>query len=120
MSAMIKLKRVYDRPSPDDGHRVLVDRIWPRGLSKADAAINEWLRDTAPSTVLRKSFHSNRLSWSEFRRCYLSELRDHREQLRNLAQRSRHEAITLVFGAKDLHNNNAVVLAQYLKMLGGC
>jgi len=115
---MIQTKRAYDEKSPSDGHRVLVDRIWPRGLSRTQAAIDEWIKDAAPSNLLRHSFHNDELSWNDFRRRYLSELRGHREQLRGLAQRSRHETVTLVFAARDRHRNNAVVLAQYLKMLG--
>lgn len=116
---MIQTKRAYDDKSPKDGHRVLVDRIWPRGLSRTQAAIDEWIKDAAPSQPLRQSFHNGELSWNDFRRRYLSELRGHREQLRGLAQRSRRGTVTLVFGARDQHRNNAVVLAQYLRMLGG-
>lgn len=116
---MILLKRAYEEKSSSDGHRVLVDRIWPRGRTKADASIDEWIKDIAPSSPLRQSFHGRQMGWDEFRRSYLSELREHRERLRGLAKRSQTGTITLVFAAKDIQHNNAVVLAQYLKMLGG-
>ena len=114
----IDLKRVYEKPSPRDGYRVLVDRLWPRGVSKDAARLDAWMKHIAPSHELRKWFHHDRSRWAEFRRRYLSELRSHREELRRLARRSRKERVTLVFGARDEERNHAVVLKQYLKMLG--
>lgn len=116
---MIQLKRIYDKTRRDDGYRVLVDRIWPRGIAKDAAAIDEWLKAPAPSAALRRDFHGGALEWGTFRRHYLSELREHREPLRALARRSQVGTVTLVFAARDTEHNNAVVLAQYLRMLGG-
>ena len=114
----VKLKRIYDAPASVDGYRVLVDRLWPRGISKADAELDDWLKEIAPSDELRKFFHSDRSRWDEFRRQYLSELKQHRENLRSLAERAKKEPVTLLYSVKDEKHNNAVVLSQYLKMLG--
>jgi uncharacterized protein YeaO (DUF488 family) len=114
---LIALKRAYEKPSSNDGYRVLVDRIWPRGVSKDAAQLDEWIRDAAPTKQLRKWFHGNRSRWGEFRRRYLAELKQHRETLRPLARRARRQRVTLVFAASDEHHNNSVVLQQYLKML---
>lgn len=113
----LSLKRAYEKPEPNDGYRVLVDRLWPRGVSKRQARIDEWLKEIAPSEPLRRSFHPARLSWGEFRRRYLSELKAHREELRSIARRARREPVTLVYAARDEKRNNAVVLKQYLEML---
>ncbi len=110
----IRLKRAYEPPASDDGTRVLIDRLWPRGVKKADAAIDEWMKEIAPSTTLRKWFGHDPERWSEFRRRYKSEIRHHRdelERLRALAQRGR---ITLVFSAHDEAHNDAVVLKEML------
>lgn len=114
----VNLKRAYERPSPDDGHRILVDRIWPRGLSKAGAKLDQWLKTIAPSNELRKWYHRDPSRWSEFRRRYLSELKAHRDELRALVEKAEKEPVTLLYSAKDEQHNNAVVLKQYLKMLG--
>jgi uncharacterized protein YeaO (DUF488 family) len=114
----ISLKRVYEAPSRSDGYRVLVDRLWPRGVSRDDARLDEWLKDVAPSDGLRRRFHGQPDKWAEFRRLYLSELSEHREALRSLAARARKERVTLLFGSRDEEHNNAVVLKQYLAMLG--
>jgi uncharacterized protein YeaO (DUF488 family) len=113
----IALKRVYDKPASKDGYRVLVDRLWPRGISKDEARLDEWMKEVAPSDQLRKWFHSDRSCWNEFRRRYLSELKSHREKLRRLARRADSQRVTLLFSATDEKHNNAVVLSQYLKML---
>ena len=112
----ISLKRVYEQATPEDGYRVLVDRLWPRGVSKEKAQLEEWLKEAAPSDELRQSFHKGDLSWDEFRRCYLSELKDHRDALRQLAERAERERVTLVFSSRNTERNNAVVLKQYLEM----
>ena len=114
----ISLKRVYEPSVSQDGYRVLVDRLWPRGLSKDEIKIDAWLKEAAPSNQLRKSFHSGELDWNEFRKKYLSELKNHRDKLRNLVKRSQEEPVTLLFSSKNETHNNAVVLKQYLKMLG--
>ncbi|MBM7486049.1 MULTISPECIES: DUF488 domain-containing protein [Bradyrhizobium] len=110
----IKLKRAYDIVHSGDGTRILVDRLWPRGVTKVDAAIDLWAKDIAPSTGLRKWFGHNPDRWPEFRRRYSEEMRRHRErldELRALAQRGR---ITLVFAARDAAHNDAVVLREFL------
>ncbi|MDE2513276.1 MAG: DUF488 family protein [Alphaproteobacteria bacterium] len=110
----VQLKRAYDPPSPRDGTRILVDRLWPRGIRKAKARIDLWLKDVAPSTVLRQWFGHDPARWSEFRRRYRAELRrqpDALAQLRALARRGR---VTLVFGARDERRNQAVVLKDLL------
>lgn len=114
----IRLKRAYDEPSPDDGYRVLVDRLWPRGISKDEARLDEWLRGAAPSDDLRRWFHGHRSEWADFRRRYLAELKAHRDELRSLAELAGGRRVTLVYSSKDEERNNAVVLRQYLEMLG--
>lgn len=113
----LELKRAFDAASRNDGYRVLVDRLWPRGVSKDAANIDEWPKEAAPSDALRKAFHAGDCEWGEFRRRYLGELKEHHERLRPLAQRALEQRVTLVFAAKDERHNNAVVLAQYLAML---
>jgi uncharacterized protein YeaO (DUF488 family) len=113
----IALKRVYETPTTKDGYRLLVDRLWPRGVSKESARLDEWMKQVAPSDELRKWFHDDPSRWAEFRRRYLSELKVHRDELRQLA-RAKSERVTLVFSASDEAHNNAVVVKQYLRMLG--
>jgi len=114
----VVLKRAYESAGPGDGYRVLVDRLWPRGVTKDRARFDLWMRDVAPSDGLRKWFHARPSEWAEFRRRYLAELRGHRDALRPLAERARRERVTLVFSATNEERNNAVVLRQYLRMLG--
>ncbi len=114
----ITLKRAYEDPSPEDGHRVLVDRLWPRGISKENARLDEWIKEAAPSDELRKRFHADRSQWKAFRDRYLDELEEHREALRPLAERAQNEKVTLVYSVADEEKNNAVVLREYLEMLG--
>ena len=113
------LKRAYNPPSRSDGCRILVDRIWPRGVRRDTAAIDLWLKDIAPSTDLRKRLHSGAVSWGEFRRAYLAELKQHREELRPLAEQAGRGRVTLLFASRDERHNNAVVLKEYLQRLGG-
>ncbi|MDF1816672.1 MAG: DUF488 domain-containing protein [Verrucomicrobiales bacterium] len=113
----VHLKRIYQTPSPQDGYRVLVDRLWPRGISREKADLDEWLKEIAPTQELRQRFAHDVSRWGEFRRRYLKELTGHREALRQLVNRSRREEVTLLFGAQDEAHNNAVVVAQYLAML---
>jgi uncharacterized protein YeaO (DUF488 family) len=110
----VKLKRAYETPASDDGTRILIDRLWPRGLKKADAAIDQWMKDIAPSTELRKWFGHDPERWPEFRRRYRSEIRDHPEQLDRLRTLAQHGRITLVFSAHDEAHNDAVVLREFL------
>ena len=110
----IRLKRAYEPLAPDDGIRILIDRLWPRGVRKTDAAIDEWMKEIAPSTKLRKWFSHDPERWQEFRRRYQTEIRHHSDEfdrLRTLARRGR---ITLVFSAHDEAHNDAVVLKDLL------
>src|SRR5215472_16637298 len=110
----IKLKRAYSPPAPDDGARILIDRLWPRRVKKSEAAIDEWMKEIAPSTELRKWFGHDPERWQEFHRRYQTEIGQHPEEfdrLRKLAQRGR---ITLVFSAHDEAHNDAVVLKVLL------
>ena len=110
----IRLKRAYDSASSGDGARILIDRLWPRGVRKADAAIDVWAKDIAPSTALRRWFGHDPARWHEFRRRYSEEIhrrRDRLDELRTLAQKGR---ITLVFAARDEAHNDAVVLREIL------
>lgn len=113
----IAVKRVYEKPAASDGLRVLVDRLWPRGLSKEAAAIDTWLRDVAPSDALRHWFHSRPELWERFRRAYLRELAEPGpatalEELYRLA--NRRKQVTLLFASKDEDHNNAIVLRDLL------
>lgn len=114
----IDLKRAYEKATQEDGYRVLVDRMWPRGITKGKAKLDEWKKEVAPSNQLRKWYHSDHSNWDEFRRRYLLELKSHRDELRRLAQRAKSGRVTLVFSSSDEEHNNAVVVKQYLKMLG--
>jgi uncharacterized protein YeaO (DUF488 family) len=110
----IRLKRAYEPPASDDGIRILIDRLWPRGVKKTDAAIDEWMKEIAPSTKLRKWFSHDHERWQEFWRRYQTEIRHHPDEfdrLRMFAQRGR---ITLVFSAHDEAHNDAVVLKDLL------
>jgi uncharacterized protein YeaO (DUF488 family) len=111
----VSLKRVYDEPSPKDGARVLVDRLWPRGLTKDDAALDAWIKDLAPSNELRKWYHAHPLQWSKFRDKYLAELSTEAahaglEQLHAMARERKQ--LTLLYASRDRERNNAVVLKQ--------
>ena len=112
----IAIKRVYEEAAPIDGYRILVDRLWPRGVSREDAKIDEWLKDIAPSNDLRKWFHHEPEKWDEFQRRYFTELDENSEPLKTLGDRiEHHPRVTLVFSAKDADRNNAVVLRDYLE-----
>jgi uncharacterized protein YeaO (DUF488 family) len=112
----IVTKRIYEQPTRADGFRVLVDRLWPRGLSKVVAAIDLWLRDVAPSTELRTWFDHDVARWPEFRDRYRQELAGHGELLDLLLDLERqHGAVTLLFGARDVDHNEAEVLAEALR-----
>jgi uncharacterized protein YeaO (DUF488 family) len=111
---MIRLKRVYDQPSRTDGLRVLVDRVWPRGLTKQRAAVELWLKDVAPSTDLRKWFNHDPSKWKEFESRYRTELREKKSDLQLLKKESKERTVTLLFGARDAEHNQAVVLKKVL------
>lgn len=112
---MIQCKRAYDPASPEDGHRVLIDRLWPRNLRKDQLILNEWLPDTGPSTALRKAFKHDGLSFADFRTGYRRELTAHPEHWWRLLEPARAGTLTLVYSAKDTEHNNAVVLMEWLE-----
>ncbi len=115
----IAVKRAYDAPAARDGHRFLVDRVWPRGVSKEDLELQGWYRELAPSTQLRKWFGHDPERWPEFQKRYLAELRrkELREPLNELAKLAKRGKVTLVYGARDEEHNQAIVLRDYLKRL---
>ena len=104
------IKRVYEKPSPVDGFRILVDRLWPRGLTKEKASVDLWLKEIAPSTALRKWFGHDPDKWNEFRKRYLLELDQNKEQVILLNEHLKCGTVTLLYGAKDQDHNEAVVL----------
>jgi uncharacterized protein YeaO (DUF488 family) len=110
----IRIKRAYETPDREDGMRILVDRLWPRGLTKEKARVDLWLKDVAPSTELRKWFAHDPAKWAEFRSRYLEELKKNKEQLSLLRQEAAKGAVTLIYGAKDQEHNEAVVLQKLL------
>jgi uncharacterized protein YeaO (DUF488 family) len=111
----IRLKRVYEPAQRADGYRVLVDRVWPRGLSRDDARIDEWARDLAPSDPLRRWYGHDPRRFEEFRSRYVHELADRRPRLSELRRRARDGRVTLVFAARDAEHSNAEVLASVLR-----
>jgi uncharacterized protein YeaO (DUF488 family) len=111
---MIKVKRIYDQPSADDGKRILIDRLWPRGIKKEEAPMDEWLKDIAPSNVLRKWFGHDPSHWGEFKKKYARELKAYPELVERLKEEARRGTITLLYGAKDRLHNNAVALKEIL------
>jgi uncharacterized protein YeaO (DUF488 family) len=113
-AANVKLKRAYEPPAASDGTRILIDRVWPRGVNKANAAIDQWDKSIAPSTMLRNWFGHDPARWQEFRRRYANEIRRHREQLDELRARAQSGRITLVFAAHDRIHNHAIVLRDIL------
>jgi uncharacterized protein YeaO (DUF488 family) len=110
----VKLKRAYEPSAADDGTRILIDRLWPRGVKKINAAIDEWVKDIAPSTALRKWFGHDPARWQEFRSRYAVEVYKHPEQLNRLRALARQGPITLVFSAHDEAHNDAVALRSLL------
>lgn len=111
----IRLKRVYDKPARTDGVRVLVERLWPRGLSKTDARIDWWPKEIAPSTELRRWYAHDPDKWPEFQRRYRTELKTQRALLQEMKRRTRTETLTFVFAAHDEERNSAVVLRDTLQ-----
>jgi uncharacterized protein YeaO (DUF488 family) len=111
----IRLKRIYEPPSPDDGYRVLVDRVWPRGVTRERAALDEWARELAPSDALRRWFGHAPERFDEFSRRYRGELAAHPDALRGLRRRARTATLTIVFSARDTAHTNAAVLSQVLR-----
>ena len=110
----IRIKRVYDPPAGDDGRRVLVDRLWPRGLRRDEARIDLWLKNIAPSTELRRWFGHDPDKWREFKTRYFRELKQHQDAVDELKKLAKAGRLTLLYAAKDLENNNAAALKEYL------
>lgn len=110
---MMKLKRVYEKPEKADGFRILVDRLWPRGLTRERTKIDLWLKDLSPSDGLRKWFGHDPVKWPEFKRRYFAELKE--KNVDKILQRSKRETVTLVYGSKEEKFNNAVALAEYIR-----
>ncbi|MGC8572539.1 MAG: hypothetical protein C0171_05280 [Caldisphaera sp.] len=113
---MIKLKRVYDKASPDDGLRILVERLWPRGIKKENAKIDLWFKEVAPSNELRKWFSHDPKKWLEFKEKYYEELNKNREAIEKLLDIVKNKKdVTLIYSSKDKEHNNAVALKEYLE-----
>jgi len=113
---MMRTKRVYEKASKDDGFRVLVDRLWPRGLTKEKAAADLWLKEIAPSDALRKEFHAEKITWAEFAKKYHAELGKKKELLEEIhGLQKKHGTVTLLYGRNDQKQNHAVLIAEALK-----
>lgn len=111
----IQVKRIHEPPDPADGYRALIDRLWPRGISRPRAALDNWLIDLAPSTELRKWFHEDPRRWTQFVRRYRAELRAQAPMLEALRQRARQQRLTLLYAARDPRRNHALVLRDVLR-----
>jgi len=112
---MIKLRRVYEHGSPDEGTRFLVERLWPRGIKKSDLDFDEWLKDVGPSTGLRQWFGHDPERWNEFRRRYFAELEANPETWEPIFMAARQGVVTLLYSSRDEEHNNAVALKEYLE-----
>lgn len=112
---MFQLKRVYDEPSPDDGFRVLVERLWPRGIRKERAALDLWLKDVAPSPELRKWFDHDPVKWEEFQQRYAEELKDKKDAVKLLKDKDKEGTVTLLYAAHDTEHNGALALKRILE-----
>ena len=113
---MVRTKRVYEQAKKEDGYRVLVDRLWPRGMKKEAARIDLWMKEVAPSDALRKSFHHDAMKWPDFLKKYQAELEKKKPCLAELKKLEKeHGTLTLLFGARDPEHNQAVVIAEALK-----
>ena len=113
-TAHLRLKRAYEPAEPDDGVRILIDRLWPRGVSKAKAALDDWIKEVAPSTELRKWFNHDPARWTEFQRRYRAELHEHCDALDTIRALAKAHVVTLVYSAHDEQHNDAVVLREVL------
>ena len=114
----ILVKRIYEPPEPTDGRRLLVDRIWPRGVSRQKAAIDEWVKDLAPSSKLRRWFAHDPARWSEFKRRYAAELENRRDLVEKIRSLAGDGVVTLLYSARDTEHNQAVALAEHLTSQG--
>jgi len=112
---MIKLKRVYEEPSPQDGFRILVDRLWPRGLTKEKVKIDLWMKEVSPSNELRKWYHADLEKWNEFKKKYRKELNENKEALEELKKIiKKNKIVTFVYSSKEEKNNNAAALKEFI------
>jgi len=111
----IKIKRIYKDANPEDGQRIMVDRLWPRGVSRANAKINLWVKNLAPSTELRKWYSHDPEKWQEFKTRYFYELNNNSDEINSLLDQINNETVTFVFGSKEQHLNNAAALKEYLE-----
>lgn len=114
--ATIKIKRIYEEPKSSDGFRILVDRLWPRGVKKEKAAIDLWLKDIAPSDSLRKWFNHDPKKWLEFKKRYAKELADKQELIDSIKKEAKRRTVTLLFGSKEIEYNNAVALLNFIAL----
>jgi uncharacterized protein YeaO (DUF488 family) len=112
---MIKLKRAYEKPSREDGLRILVERLWPRGLTKERAAVDLWLKEVAPSQDLRKWYAHDTAKWEQFQKRYRKELEENEEAVQLLKQKAKQGTVTLVYAARDEEHNSALVLKRFLE-----
>ena len=115
MAPDVRIKRIYDPPDPDDGYRVLIDHVWPRGVSRDRARLDEWARELAPSDALRKWFDHVPERFAEFRRRYRDELTAHAERIEELRARARKAPVTITYAARDQEHNNAVVVSELVR-----
>jgi uncharacterized protein YeaO (DUF488 family) len=113
--ATIRLKRVYEEPASDDGLRILVERLWPRGLSKERAAVELWIKEVAPSPELRRWYNHDPARWDEFRRRYRAELRRNKDAVEELRRECRGKTVTFVYAARDEEHNSTLVLKDFLE-----
>ncbi|MDK4745907.1 DUF488 family protein [Leclercia adecarboxylata] len=114
---MITCKRLYDKATQEDGYRILVDRLWPRGVKKEALSCDEWCKTLAPSSDLRKAFHSETIDFASFSEAYRQELVLHQDEGRRIARLADEQTVTLLYGAKDRQQNHAQVLADWLRQL---
>jgi uncharacterized protein YeaO (DUF488 family) len=112
---MIQLKRAYERATPDDGTRFLVERLWPRGVKKISLPLDAWIREVAPSTSLRRWFGHDPKKWDEFRHRYFQELQHHADAWQAILKAERKGVVTLIYSSHDTEHNNAVALKEYLE-----
>lgn len=114
-SLRLRVKRIYEPPSAEDGARLLVDRLWPRGLKTKEVPLDGWIKDVAPSSELRRWFGHDAARWREFHRRYFKELDEKSDACRAIARQARRGTVTLLYSARDVEHNNAVALADYLR-----
>jgi uncharacterized protein YeaO (DUF488 family) len=115
---LVKLKRIYEKPLKEDGFRILVERLWPRGFTKERASIDLWMKDIAPSSELRKWFGHDPEKWEEFCKLYHAELIGRKDLVDSLKQKSKERAVTLIYSSRDERHNSAVALKMFLKITG--